>query len=135
MCAADRRRPCGRLHSIEIFDMLDVAVEATHEDVVAQPLAPASQHQRVEDARVLLQHDQIATRTLRVVAPLVPLSRVELPISRLNPVFDIEGLKLVLSTLEIAGISSSFLGGDIVMSLASRRDDIIAAVDFLVTGI
>ena len=67
--------------------------------------------------------------------PLVPLSRVELPISRLNPVFDIEGLKLVLSTLEIAGISSSFLGGDIVMSLASRRDDIIAAVDFLVTGI
>ncbi len=84
---------------------------------------------------LLLQHDQIATRTLRVVAPLVPLSRVALPISRLTPVFDIEGLQLVLSTLEIAGISSSFLGGDIVMSLASRRDDIIAAVDFLVTGI
>jgi|CryGeyStandDraft_13_1057135.scaffolds.fasta_scaffold134103_1 toxin CcdB len=82
-----------------------------------------------------LQHDQIQTRALRVVAPLIPLSRVEVLMSRLNPVFDIEGRKLVLSTLEIAGISSSFLGDDIVMSLAERRDNIIAAVDFLVTGI
>ncbi|MBX3493750.1 MAG: CcdB family protein [Parvibaculum sp.] len=84
---------------------------------------------------LLLQHDQIETRALRVVAPLVPLSRVELPLSRLNPVFEIERQKLVLSTLEIAGISSTFLGDDVVMSLADRRDAIIAAVDFLVTGI
>lgn len=84
---------------------------------------------------LLVQHDQIETRALRVVVPLVPLSRVQLPMTRLNPIFEIEGDRLVLSTLEIAGISPSYLGDDIVTSLASRRDDIVAAVDFLVTGI
>lgn len=84
---------------------------------------------------LLLQHDQIETRSIRVVAPLVPLARAELPLTRLNPIFEIEGHKHILSTLEIAGISPSFLGEDVVMSLANRRDDIIAAVDFLVTGI
>ncbi|NIJ40753.1 toxin CcdB [Parvibaculum indicum] len=84
---------------------------------------------------LLLQHDVIETRALRVVAPLVPLSRAELPMTRLNPVFEAEGQKLILSTLEIAGVSASFLGDDIVTSFADRRDDIIAAVDFLMTGI
>lgn len=84
---------------------------------------------------LLLQHEVIETRALRVVVPLVPLSRAELPISRLNPIFEIEERKFILSILEIAGISTSFLGGDIVTSLSHRRDEIIAAVDFLVTGI
>lgn len=84
---------------------------------------------------LLLQHDLIDTRMLRVVAPLVLASHVEVPIKRLNPVFEIEGRKFVLSTLEIAGISTTHLGDDVVMSLASHRDEIVAAVDFLATGI
>ena len=84
---------------------------------------------------LLLQHDLIDTRALRVVAPLVLASHVETPIKRLNPIFEVEGQKLVLSTLEIAGISPTHLGNDVVMPLASRRGEIIAAVDFLITGI
>lgn len=84
---------------------------------------------------LLLQHDVIETRALRVVAPLVPLAHAELPINRLNPIFEVEGAKVILSTLEIAGVPPSLLGHEIVASLDAHRDRIIAAVDFLVTGI
>lgn len=84
---------------------------------------------------LVLQHDVIETRALRVVVPLVSLARAELPINRLNPVFDIEGRKVILSTLEIAGVPTSLLGHEIVTSLEAHRDKIIAAVNFLVAGI
>lgn len=84
---------------------------------------------------LLLQHDAIDTRALRVVVPLISLARAELPIGRLNPVFDIEGRKVILSTIEIAGVPPAVIGREIVTSLAGHRDKIIAAVDFLVTGI
>ncbi len=83
---------------------------------------------------LLLQHDVIETRALRVVVPLVPLARAELPIHRLNPIFEIEGRKVILSTLEIAGVPPSLIGQDVVMSLEAHRDKIVAALDFLVTG-
>jgi toxin CcdB len=84
---------------------------------------------------LLLQHDVIETRALRVVVPLVSLARAELPINRLNPIFDVEGQKVILSTLEVAGVPPSLLGYEVVTSLEAHRDKIIAAVDFLVTGI
>ncbi|HEX7776304.1 MAG TPA: CcdB family protein [Parvibaculum sp.] len=84
---------------------------------------------------LVLQHDVIETRALRVVVPFVPLARAELPMHRLNPVFEIEGQKVILSMLEIAGVPPSLIGQDVVMSLDAHRDKIIAAVDFLVTGI
>lgn len=84
---------------------------------------------------LLLQHSALDTRALRVVIPLISLARAELPIARLNPVFEIEGRKVILSTLEIAGVPPSVLGRELVASLEGQRDKIIAAVDFLVTGI
>lgn len=53
---------------------------------------------------------------------------------RLNPVFEIEGRRMVLLTPELAGVSRKPLGEKIA-SLADRRDSIIAALDLVITGI
>jgi len=53
---------------------------------------------------------------------------------RLNPHFKIKGQAVVLSTAELAGISARVLGQK-VASLKNKRDEIIAALDLLFTGI
>jgi toxin CcdB len=53
---------------------------------------------------------------------------------RLNPVFEVEGRKMVLLTPELAGVSRKALGEQIA-NLANRRDSIIAALDLVITGI
>jgi len=52
----------------------------------------------------------------------------------LNPVFEVEGEPLVLSTAELAGVSKALLG-ETVASLAGQRTEIISAIDLLFTGI
>jgi toxin CcdB len=75
--------------------------------------------------------DVLATR---VVVPLALASATGKPAERLNPVFVIEEQEVVMSTPELAGIPARALG-EIVTSLAGRRTDIIAALDFLLTGV
>jgi toxin CcdB len=53
---------------------------------------------------------------------------------RLNPVFEVEGRKMILLTPELAGVSRKALGEPIA-NLAHRRDAIIAALDLVITGI
>ncbi len=67
---------------------------------------------------------------MRVVIPLCSDGN---SITHLNPIFDIHGQKLYLSTMDIAGIPISMLG-EAVGSLKDRRTDIIDALDFLVNG-
>lgn len=69
----------------------------------------------------------------RVVVPLRHRDRM-IPGSRLNPVFDLDGAAVVLATAELAAVSLRSLG-DPIASLARHRDEIVAAVDFLTTGI
>jgi toxin CcdB len=69
----------------------------------------------------------------RVVVPLLPLEQVQ-PMTRLNPIFDVEGGKFVMSTPEIAGVRTQDIG-ERVISLDHRRTEIIAALDYLLTGI
>ncbi|MGF1611563.1 MAG: CcdB family protein [Kiloniellales bacterium] len=80
-----------------------------------------------------VQSDLIGLLATRVV---VPLARIGLfrPAVHLYPVFEIEGKAFVMSTSEIAGIAPSALG-EHVTSLVTERDTIIAAIDFLITGI
>ena len=75
--------------------------------------------------------DPIATR---VVIPLIRTSKANQPITRLNPEFEIEGAKLMLSTAELAGIPTSAIGKQ-VTSLKEHRTDIFNALDVLLTGI
>ena len=77
-----------------------------------------------------IQNDILKNLTTRVVIPLVVINQA---INILNPKFVINEIDVILSTAELASISKEILGNKIC-SLEDRREEIIGAVDFLVTG-
>jgi toxin CcdB len=81
-----------------------------------------------------LQHDLLSVLETRVVAPLATASVMGRPLSRLNPSWEIEGATVVLSTQELSGVPRGLLG-DVVTSLASDRERVLAALDLLFTGV
>ncbi len=81
-----------------------------------------------------VQSDLLEQLSTRVVVPLVLTSEMSRPAARLNPQFEIDGIAVVMSTAELAGISSRALGAQ-VLSLQNKRTEIINALDLLVTGI
>lgn len=81
-----------------------------------------------------VQADLLNGLATRVVVPLAAETDAWHPARHLNPVFVIEGRKVMMSTAEIAGIAVRFLG-EKVTSLADRRDEIIGAIDFVITGV
>ena len=81
-----------------------------------------------------VQSDLLEPLSTRVVVPLVAIKAIKKPLSNLNPLFQIDGHQVVLSTAELAAIPSNHLGPPIA-NLASARSTIIGALDFLFTGI
>ena len=81
-----------------------------------------------------VQADLLDALVTRVVVPLVLAEEMGLAAKYLNPQFKIKGVAVVMSTAELAGIPNRSLG-DKVTSLKSKRDEIIAALDLLFTGI
>jgi len=82
-----------------------------------------------------VQSDLLDTLATRVVVPLCKPEVLRGKLAeRLNPVFEVEGRKMVLLTPELAGVSRKALGEQIA-NLANRRDSIIAALDLVITGI
>jgi toxin CcdB len=81
-----------------------------------------------------LQHDFLKDLTTRIVAPLHPLGSNDRPPRRLNPIFQIEGKPYYLAPQELAALRVKSLGAK-VASLSEQRAEIVAALDFLVTGI
>ena len=67
---------------------------------------------------------------LRVVVPLCNDSHAA---KHLNPTFDIEGKRVYMSTMDIAGIPVGFLD-ERIMNLEQKRAEIVDALDFLVNG-
>jgi toxin CcdB len=78
--------------------------------------------------------DLLDTLATRVVAPLVLAEEMGLAAKHLNPQFKVKGTAVVMSTAELAGVSNRSLG-DKVVSLKNKRDEIIAALDLIFTGI
>jgi toxin CcdB len=70
---------------------------------------------------------------MRVIVPLPPLEHVK-PMTRLNPVFDVEGGKFVMSTPEIADVRMQDVDEKVV-SLDHCRTEVIAALDYIFTGV
>ena len=64
---------------------------------------------------------------------MVPLCNDRSAIKHLNPEVVIEGERLYLSVMDIAGIPASLCTNP-VTSLSDRRTEIIDAMDFLVNG-
>lgn len=77
-----------------------------------------------------IQNDILKNLTTRVVIPLVISNQ---SIDFLNPKFTINQIDVILSTAELASIPMEILGNK-VCSLKDKREEIIGAVDFLVTG-
>ena len=82
-----------------------------------------------------LQHDMLDALATRIMAPLLLARSADEPIAqRLNPVIDLEGARYYLSTAELASVPVKALSKPLG-NLASRRDDLLAAVDMLFTAI
>lgn len=81
-----------------------------------------------------LQDELIDMLSTRVVAPLIALEEVDKRMKILSPVIPVKGVDHILMTHLLAAIPGASLKGK-VGSAASQRDEIIAALDFLFTGI
>jgi toxin CcdB len=77
-----------------------------------------------------IQNDILKNLQTRVVVPLVLNMK---PAKILNPQFEINDVTVTMSTAELAGISVEHLGST-VCSVENKRDEIISAVDFMITG-
>jgi toxin CcdB len=80
-----------------------------------------------------VQSDLLSGVTTRVVVPLVRAVEFKKSAGRLHPVFEVEGQSVVMLTTHLAGVLRSDVGAR-VGSLADRRDEIVAALDFLFQG-
>ncbi len=82
-----------------------------------------------------IQNDLLENLGTRVVIPLYKPAAVRAGIiDRLTPQVEVNGAEYVAVTSELAGIPRKSLGAQ-VGDLGHCRNDIVAAIDFLVTGI
>ncbi|MFW5975272.1 MAG: CcdB family protein [Desulfosalsimonas sp.] len=80
-----------------------------------------------------VQAELLDTLSTRVVVPLLSAAYAEKPIKHLNPLLTVNETAVLMSTAEMAGISVQSMGKKIG-TLKYKRDEIIAAIDFLFTG-
>lgn len=82
-----------------------------------------------------IQSDLLSELRTTVVIPLTP-SKLAAPMSltRLNPSIVIDGKYFAVMTQEIAGVDRNQLGAQ-AYDLLSYRSEIIAALDFVLSGI
>ena len=80
---------------------------------------------------LIVQGDYVAVKSTRVVVPLMVLSAVS-PIvtGGLMPEFLVEGLRVVMATPELAGISIKDIG-PIVANAGERHHEVRRAIDIL----
>ncbi|MBV1789632.1 CcdB family protein [Marinobacterium sp. D7] len=82
-----------------------------------------------------IQNSLLDTLNSRVVIPLTPIKKSEKNYpENLCPIVKINNENFALLTHQITSVSVNFLKKK-ETSLSSKRDDIVAAIDFLVTGI
>lgn len=77
-----------------------------------------------------IQNDILKNLSSCVVVPLVLNAKGA---KILNPIFNIENQTVTMSTAELASIPKDKIGAK-VCSLEDKRDEIIGAIDFLITG-
>jgi toxin CcdB len=91
---------------------------------------------RISNGSLVLdcQADSLSHFSTRIVAPLMPQGSVPAPTTRLHPVFDFDGEPMVLATHLLTAMPARELGRPLA-SLAADHYTIIAALDFLLTGV
>lgn len=82
-----------------------------------------------------VQADLLNGLATRVVVPLATLETVgHKPAQYLNPVFMVDGRKVVMLTQEMAGVPVKRLG-TFLASLAESRSEIVRALDMVLSGV
>ncbi len=81
---------------------------------------------------VLLQSARFDRSSHRVAAPLIARHAFPDPEPHFNPDFVIDGVAVVLDPLQIAAVPVARLGA-LAGSLAERSDDLIRALDLLIS--
>jgi len=79
------------------------------------------------------QSDLLGHFDTRFVVPLVPAQTAQ-KLTRLHPVFEIEGKRHIMATQLASAVDSRELGSRVI-SLANQRYEILNAVDMLVRGV
>jgi len=80
-----------------------------------------------------LQADINSHFASRVVAPLLPIRDIADYAKTLNPVFEVDGERVVMATQGMAAVPLSILKNPIT-SREPRRAEIVAAIDLLFQG-
>ena len=99
-------------------------------DVVPSPQADRG----IAPYVLILQSDLLTDLDTRLAAPFLAPDRFQ-PIRHLNPVFEFDQGSWMLATQMMAAVPVAELTGEVVASLASERDAVIRAVDFLLAGV
>lgn len=81
-----------------------------------------------------IQSDLLKHLNLRVVVPLVRADVVDPPLPGLNPRFLVEDGTVVMATTLIGGLPEQSLR-ELVTNLIDHRQDIVGAIDILITGV
>ncbi len=82
-----------------------------------------------------IQNDLLGTLNSRVVIPLAPVTKSSKTYPQnLCPLLEIKNRSFALLTHQITSVSTNFLKKN-EGSMIFNRDEIVAAIDFLVTGI
>ena len=81
-----------------------------------------------------VQADIVASLATRIVVPLAKRKRHTKSITRVNPLATIEGVEYLLVFPELAAVPATALGPRIA-SIAAQRAELIAAIDWLFTGV
>lgn len=80
-----------------------------------------------------VQADLLENLTTRIVVPLMPVTDAPDPAKRLNPIFEIEGRRVVMMTQFLAAVPMTILNNR-VGSLSAQHDQIINALDMVFQG-
>lgn len=81
-----------------------------------------------------VQSDLLDGLESRVVVPLRAAHAVKRPVTRLNPVFQVAGVEVVMDTPQLAGVPATMLKKP-VASLGAHAFDIQNALDLLFAGV
>lgn len=80
-----------------------------------------------------VQADVMSHLNVRMAVPLLPPDDAPLPARRLNPLFVVEGRDAVMVTQFMAAVPTRVLQGA-VATLGEHRDEIVVAIDMLLSG-
>jgi len=102
-------------------------------DIVHNPNKQTRQTRQTFPYLVVLQHEIIDVSNTVVVAPLIPRTST-IPADRLHPKLTVDGDTFTLVTHDLGATKRSDLV-DMVTNVADQRNEIIAALDLVFTGI